>query len=290
MELDSLLTVLPVWAWVLLGVFTTYGILYLIWKKKVGWKVPLKDLEWVDDCAESPHFEMHEDGRTFTLHNMRDFTWRTTRDKDIHWENFTASLDDLKHIWFILDHFHKVRGMAHTMLTIEFTGNRFLSASFETRRERGERYHPWAGLWREFELYLVWGSERDLVGLRTNGRGNDVYLFPTQVEPHKREAMFMRLLNRTNQLHETPEWYHTIFNTCTTAIIKEINKVTPGRVPLSWRALLPGHIDHLALRRGLLEDKGGQKATKAAAAISEKAKAAGLGERGTSEYSLAIRK
>ena len=262
---------------------------YFIWRKKVGWKKALTDREWMDDCAELPYFEMHEDGRNFTLHNLRDFTWRTTKDKDSHWETFSASIDDLVDIWFILDHFHKIKGMAHTMLTFEFTDNRYITASFEARREIGERYHPWTGLWREFELYLVWGTERDMIGLRTNGRGNDVYLYPTQVLPHKREGMLNRMIERTNQLAKNPEFYNTLTKTCTTAIIREINTVTPGRVPLSWRALVPGYIDHLALKRGLLVDKGGLAATKSAAAISDKAKSAGLGERGTNEFSLSIR-
>lgn len=263
--------------------------LYYIWRQKVGWKEARIHRQWVDDCVELPHFEMHEDGRNFTLHNIRDFTWRTTKDKDIHWEKFSASIDELVDIWFILDHFHSIRGMAHTMLTFEFTNNRYITASFEARREVGERYHPWTGLWREFELYLVWGTERDLIGLRTNGRGNDVYLFPTQVLPHKKEGMLMRMIERTNQLAENPEFYNTLTKTCTTAIIREINTVTPGRVPLSWRALVPGYIDHLALKRGLLVDKGGLEATKSAAAISEKAQASGLGERGTNNFSTSIR-
>jgi len=101
--------------------------------------------------------------------------------------------------------------------------------------------------------------------------------------------MLLRMIARTNELAEKPEFYNTLTKTCTTAIIREINTVTPGRLPLSWRALVPGYIDHLALRRGMLVDKGGLEKTKAAAAISEKAQAAGLGNRGTDEYSQAIR-
>jgi hypothetical protein len=275
------------------GLITTLVIIlifsYFMWYKNVGWKKARFDREWVDDCAQTPYFEMGEDGRTFTLHNYRDFTWRTTKDKDQHWGSFSASIDELVDIWFVLDHFHSFQGMAHTMLTFEFTDNRYMTASFEARREVGERYHPWTGLWRAFELYLAWGSERDLIGLRTNGRGNDVYLYPTVVEPHKREGMLLRMISRTNELAEKPEFYNTLTKTCSTAIIREINTVTPGRLPLSWRALLPGYVDHLALRRGMLVDKGGLEKTKAAAAITEKAREAGLGTLGTSEYSLAIR-
>ena len=40
------------------------------------------------------------------------------------------------------------------MLTFEFKDGQFITFSFETRREIGERYHPWQGLWRAYELYL----------------------------------------------------------------------------------------------------------------------------------------
>ncbi|RZD47790.1 MAG: hypothetical protein CXT68_02855 [Methanobacteriota archaeon] len=262
----------------------------MIWQRKVGWKRPRNNLNWVDDCAELPHFEMAEDGNAFTLKNMRNFTWRTTKDKDIDWGDFTASIDDLVHIWFILDHFHSIKGMAHTMITFEFKDGRFITASFEARRQKGERYHPWTGLWREFELYLAWADERDLLGLRTNARGNDVYLFETEALPHKREGMLRKMIERTNELHDHPEFYNTLGKTCSTSIIREINRVTPGRVPFSWRALFPGHIDRLALKRGLLKDKGGLEATKAAAAVTEKAVIVGLGEKDTNHFSVGIRK
>lgn len=262
----------------------------MIWQRKVGWKRPRKIRNWVDDCAEQPYFEIAEDGHTFTLKNMRNFTWRTTKDKDIEWKDFTASVNDLVHIWFVLDHFHSIKGMAHTMITFEFKGERFITASFEARREKGERYHPWTGLWREFELYLAWADERDLLGLRTNARGNDVYLFETEALPHKREGMLRKMIERTNELHDHPEFYNTLTKTCSTSIIREINRVTPGRVPFSWRALFPGHIDRLALRRGLFKDKGGRDATKAAAAVTEKGVAVGLGEKNTNHFSVGIRR
>ena len=68
--------------------------------------------------------------------------------------------NDLKDVWFVVDHFHSLKGLAHTYLTFEFGCGTCLSFSFETRREKGERYHPWDGLWRAYELYLLVGFER----------------------------------------------------------------------------------------------------------------------------------
>ena len=68
---------------------------------------------------------------------VRDFTWRTTRDRDENWaENVEVDADDLKHVWFMVDHFHSLKGLAHTYLTFEFGDGTCLSFSFETRREK----------------------------------------------------------------------------------------------------------------------------------------------------------
>ena len=48
----------------------------------------------------------------------------------------------VKDIWFVVDQFHAFRGMSHTYLTFEFENGTCLSFSFETRRQRGKKYHP----------------------------------------------------------------------------------------------------------------------------------------------------
>lgn len=258
------------------------------WWLAVGRQKARHDRDWVADCEELARFE--RDGDTVTLRNRRDFTWRTTRDFDARWDDWRFEMTDLVGVWYVVDHFHRLRGMAHTMLGFEFTDDCFLMASFEVRREKGERFHPWRGMWNEFELYLVWATERDLLGLRTNARGNDVYLFPTEVEPHKRVALLEAMMARTNGLADQPEWYNTLTRTCTTSITDVVNRVTPGRVPFTWRALLPGYSAWTAWKRGILARRGSFPETVAAAAITDKAKATGLGEPGSHDYSVNVRR
>jgi len=275
--------------WRLIGLLGLAVLVLLInfWWFAIGRQKARTDRDWVADCAELPTFNI--EGNEVTLRNRRDFTWRASRDFDENWDEWSFNIDDLKGVWYVIDHFSKLRGAAHTMVGFEFTENRFLMASFETRREKGERYHPWAGLWNEFELYLIWATERDLLGVRTHVRGDDVFLFPTEVEPHKQRALLEGMMARTNQLAENPEWYNTLTATCTTSITKIVNQVTPGRVPLTWRALLPGYSAWTAWKRGILTKRGTFRETVAAAAISEKAKAVGLGEPGSHDYSISVR-
>ena len=100
--------------------------------------------------------------------------------RDENWaEEVKVDEEDLKVVWFVVDHFHSLKGLAHTYLTFEFGCGTCLSFSFETRREKGERYHPWDGLWRAYELYLLVGFERDVTGLRTHGGRQGLHFRPS---------------------------------------------------------------------------------------------------------------
>lgn len=255
----------------------------LLWLVTVCPRRPKLERDWSTDCAVLPTATI--EGRRITLHNVRHFVWRSSKDFDETFADEVYDLDDLVGVWYVVEHFHWIKGLAHTMLSFEFTGGRFVACSFETRRVKGQRYHPWTGLWRGYELLLVWGGEEDIVRLRTNGRKNQVYLFPCNVPDGKGEAVFRYLCERANTLAEKPEWYNTLSTTCTTSLVQAVNKVTPGRIPFMWRLLLPGHSPRAAHRLGLIKDQGGYGATLAACAITAKARA----HEGTAGFSAAIR-
>lgn len=243
-----------------------------VWRTRVRPLQPSLDLEWAADCEHLTTATM--DGNNITFHMVRDFTWRTTRDRDERWaETVHVRLDELKDVWFIVDHFHTLKGLAHTYLTFEFEDGTCLSFSFETRREKGERYHPWDGLWRAYELYLLVGFERDVTGLRTHARKNKDYMFRAITPPGKDKDLLMGLIGKLNQLAVQPEWYHSLLTTCNTSIVRIVNQVTPGRIPFLWRNFLPGYTPKAAFNLKLIEDWGGLEATLAAARIDERAQA-----------------
>ena len=150
---------------------------------------------------------------------------------------------------------------------------------------KGERYHPWKGLWRSYELYLLIGYERDLLGLRTNARGNRDYLFRAVTPPGKDRQLLLAIAQKMNQLSENAEWYHSLLTTCNTSIVKVVNKITPGRIPFVWRNFLPGYTPKAAFKLGLIEDWGGLEKTLEIARVDELAK----DWDGISDYSTFIR-
>ncbi|RAH16492.1 MAG: hypothetical protein CMB20_000275 [Methanobacteriota archaeon] len=244
----------------------------IIWDKYkiVQMKIPALERDWVDDCKHLTTASYK--GSKVTLKNVRDFTWISKREHDNKWTDLKVDLNEIVDIWFVIDHFHKIRGMAHTMLTFQFKDDKFITFSFETRREVGERYHPWHGLWRAYELYLLVATEKDALHLRTNIRGNKVHLFRVQAPPGKDKALFNALCDRANKLASNPEWYHSLTKTCTTAIVDQVNLITPGRIPRMWRTLLPGHSARAAWKLKLIEDWGGYDATLEASRVDDRAK------------------
>ena len=246
----------------LLLVFFSFCFLicFAIWFIRVRPRKPQTDAQWNSDCEFVTSTTI--EGSKITFRNVRDFFWRTTRDRDEVWaKEVVVDVEELKDIWFMVDHFHSIHGMAHTYLTFEFNDGTCLSFSFEARRRVKQRYHPWDGLWRNYELYLLVGFERDLTGLRTNARGNKDYMFRAITPPGKDKEMLRRLAKKANQLIEEPEWYHSFLTTCNTSIVRMVNRVTPGRVPFLWRNFLPGYTPRAALKLGLIEDWGGLEGT-----------------------------
>ncbi|MBR68813.1 MAG: hypothetical protein CMA86_04815 [Euryarchaeota archaeon] len=254
------------------GALVTVVLLRLlyVWNTRVRPLKPSNDLEWQADCEHLTTATV--DGNDITFHMVRDFTWRTTKDRDEHWvKDVHVKLDELVDVWFVVDHFHSIRGLAHTYLTFEFKDGTCLSFSFEARREKGERYHPWDGLWRAYELYLLVGFERDVTGLRTHGRGNKDYMFRAITPPGKDKMLFMGLIKKLNQLAAEPEWYHSLLTACNTSIVKIVNQVTPGRIPFLWRNFLPGYTPKAAFKLKLIEDWGGFEATLEKARVDQRA-------------------
>ena len=214
------------------------------------------------------------DGDVVTIRNVRDFHWRTTRDFDERWIDVKINLDKMSKIWFVLEYFDpKKRQMAHTIMGFETENGERIACSIEVRREKGERYHPLKGLFRQYELIYVWATEREVIGVRTRCRKKSVtHLFEAVVlGPGNERRMLESYLRRTNKLSEEPEWYNTITNTCTTNIVGHVNEVYPGRVPRAISILLPGLSPRLLHRNNLVKMTGTLEDTMEMSIIDERA-------------------
>jgi hypothetical protein len=155
-----------------------------------------------------------------------------------------------------------------------FDDGRYLAISVEARRETGETYGIVKGLLRRFELMYVVGDEQDLIGRRVVVDSAEVYLYPIRAARQDVRAMFTQMLERANAIYRQPEWYNSLTNNCTMNLVRHVNRIAPGRIPTSWRLVLPGYSDQVAHRLGLIDSTLSLAEARARFRITDKARAA----------------
>tara|TARA_B100001248_G_scaffold34737_1_gene22288 strand:- start:33129 stop:34022 length:894 start_codon:yes stop_codon:yes gene_type:complete len=231
---------------------------------------PSNDRSWVNDNERLATVEFEGDIALFR--NVRDFNWRTTKDYDERWIDVRVDLSKVTKIWFVLEYFSpERREMAHTILSYEFEDGRRLACSIEVRKKKGVSYDPLKGIFRTYELIYVWGTERDIIGVRSRCRiKSKTHLFEGVVlGPGNERRMLESYIRRTNKLADEPEWYNTLTNTCTTNIVNHVNEVYPGRVPWAIGVMMPGLSPKMLLRNNLVKNTGGLHDTMRFSVIDE---------------------
>jgi hypothetical protein len=211
---------------------------------------PSNNRDWSPDMAVLPHVDF--EANLAHVRNVRFCKYLTPDEYTVEHYDKTFDLDKLESAHFMVEPFWGFEGSAHTLLSFGFEGGDYVSVSVELRREQGEHFSPLAGLFRQYELMYVIGDDRDLIKLRTNYRLDKVYLYPIDAPPEKLRELFTDMLQRANQLWTRPEFYNTLTSTCTTNIVRHINRIAPRTVPFSYKVLLPGYSDQLAYDLGLI--------------------------------------
>lgn len=207
---------------------------------------PRNDRQWYADVAELPWGTV--EGDHLTLHNVRNFTYRTDTDYTPRWETRTYDLAQLTGIDLFISYWGPTL-IAHTIASWEFADGQHLAISIETRKEQGESYSAVRGFFRQYELYYVVADERDVVGVRTNVRGERVYLYRFRAAPERARAILLDYVAEINALRERPVWYNALTQNCTTTIRHHLKHVSPEST-WDWRILANGRLDELAYERG----------------------------------------
>jgi hypothetical protein len=210
---------------------------------------PSNEREWLPDVARLPAAEI--DGDLVTIRNVRNFSYRSEFDYDERWEERTYDLSRLKGVDVFLIYWGSP-WIAHTIMSWVFEEGPPLAISIETRKEVGEEYSAVRGFFRQFEIYYVVSDELDVVRLRTDHRGEEVYLYRLLASPELARDVLLAYFEEINQLSTRPRWYNAFRYNCTTAIRHHAQSVAPGN-PFDWRILLNGHIDQLAYERGNID-------------------------------------
>lgn len=236
---------------------------------------------WADDVSRLLGGEVH--GSVVTLHNVRDFSWRSNDDYDARWETQSYDLDHLVSADAVLSHWGS-KAIAHAMISFGFDDGRHLVFSVEIRKRRGQQFSSIGGFFKNFEAILIAAPESDLIRVRTNVRGEDDYLYPLAISRETMRALFLSYVDTANQLATTPAFYDTVSSNCTTVVYRMARHLDPG-LPLDPRLLLTGYLPGYLYKIGALDHRLTLQEWNARASITERARASKPGE----DFSAAIR-
>ena len=220
----------------------------------IGSQSPRGDRTWIPEQAVLA--EATIDRGVARVHNLRDFSYTARTEFTVRYADRTYDLNKLTSVWYVLTPFNDDwRGPAHSFVSFGFADSQFVSISVEARREPGETYDAFTGLFRRFELMYVIGDERDLIGQRAAFSDDRVYLYPIKASPERMRFMFVSMLERANKLRTNPEFYNTFTNNCTSNVVAHVNRIEPNAVPSGYKTLMPGYTDEVAMKLGLIDTK-----------------------------------
>lgn len=212
---------------------------------------PSHDRDWSEDVSRLPWAEV--EGNIVTLHDVRNFDYPGGGEAVARWETRRVDLADITGIDLAINYWGSP-WIAHPIVIFRTREGPPLAFSIETRKEQNEQYSALAGFFRQYELIVVAGTERDLLGVRTCHReGEDAYLYATTVSPESARRRFLEYVETMNALREKPRWYNAVTSNCTTAIRGMRKDNLP---PFDWRILINGKGDEMLFERGWLVTDG----------------------------------
>ena len=197
------------------------------------------------------------DGSRAEIRDVRDFVYRTEHDYDVRYITVRIDLNEVRSMDVALSHWDGLTGIAHTMLTFGFADGRFLAFSMETRLPVGSSQGFIPGIYKQYEILPIIATEDDLFKLRTNYRGEELFLYRTKATPEQCRVILSALLKAVNRQHAVPEFYNSVTHNCNFGLIMMLRWLVPGFTD-DIRLLFNGYSDELLYDLNYLEHRRGE--------------------------------
>lgn len=243
---------------------------------------PSNDRAWAADVGRMTYGEV--EGAHVSLHNVRDFIWQGEADFMPRWESREYDLDQLRTVDLFLSYWGN-EAIAHTLVSFGFADGERVVFSVEIRKEQHERFSELGGFFKQFEMSVIAADERDIVGVRTFERGEDVYLYPIRMKPDAMRRLFVSYVETANALVRKPRFYHTVTANCTTIVYRMVRAIVPD-LPMDPRILLSGYLPSYLYKIGAIDNRVPLAQWRQWAAIDERAQ---LSREQAGDFSTAIR-
>ncbi|MGB6241465.1 MAG: DUF4105 domain-containing protein [Castellaniella sp.] len=234
---------------------------------------PSNQRDWTDDVARSLTGRVQ--GSVVTLHNIRNFDWRSDTDYTVRWQDASYDLDTLQSVDMALSHWMGP-AIAHTLVSFGFTDGRHLAFSVEIRKERHESFSTVGGFFKQFERSIIASEERDILYVRAGPRGEQLFLYPIHMPQAAMRQLFLAYVDSANRLADAPQFYNTVTANCTTLVYDMVRPIVPG-LPMDIRLILSGYLPEYLYRHGGLDTRQPLAVLRAQGDITQRAAQAGPG-------------
>jgi Domain of unknown function (DUF4105) len=254
-----------------LGAFSAAFVILLIWWHLIP---PSNDHIWADDAAQLTSGAVA--GKQVTLHNVRNFDWRSDSDYTQRWETRHYDLDKLRSVDMVMSYWSGP-AIAHMLVSFGFEDAGYVAFSVEIRPRKGESFSEIGGFFKEFGLSIIAADERDVIRVRTNVRGEDDYLYRIQMPTSAMRSLFLAYIDQANGLVHAPRFYNTITANCTTLVYHMMKRIV-SHLPWNYSLLLTGYLPEYVYRIGGLNSHYSFKELRTRGRITQRAKAADRSE------------
>lgn len=213
--------------------------------------------KWQAPWEHAPQFSI--EGDKLTVHNLRDFRYRTERDFDRNWRTETYDLSLITGADFAECHWDGMEAICHTMFSFSFADGKHLVISAETRLPEGAEQNAIGGLFKRYGLLYLFGTEEDIFALRTNYRHEDLLLMPLNINPRTARDMLLHLVELAQLAEQNHTAYNTVSNNCSSGVMSTFRHIAPG-MPAIYN-LAPVHngsISRLLYKHGGLITRPGE--------------------------------
>ena len=251
-----------------LGIWGVALLLILFWWSTIR---PSNDRDWQPDVARLPSAELQ--GDKLTVHNIRNLDYRSETDYTVRYEDRTYDLSKLRGLDLFMIYWGSP-AIAHTIMSWQFDGGPPLAVSIETRKKNGQEYSAVKGFFKQYEIIYVVAEERDVVRLRTNYRGEEVYLYRLKTPLPQARALLLDYVRSMNDLVDQPQFYNALTDNCTTSIRRHVTHINPNAPPFDWRFIANGYGDELMYERGNVDTRMPFAELRARSRINARAKVA----------------
>jgi hypothetical protein len=240
------LTLFTRWRLFGLGVFGLVLAGLIFWWSGIE---PPTERDWAPDVARQVTGRF--DGDILTLENLRAFDWHGPYEATPRWTSRSYDLAQLESVDMFLSYWAGPL-MAHFIVSFGFADGEYLAWSVEVRREADGGFSPVADAFKSNMLVIVAADERDVVGVRSTHRGEDVQLFRLHTPPETARALLREYVRDANALARQPEFYNSLTTNCTTVVVRMMKAIGNG-LPLDWRLLANGYLPDYAYDRRALD-------------------------------------